>query len=88
MLPSGDAPMEIRADELKERGPNGERIVQPVLTVWNSAPRKEIPIVSERWEGCTDFPIEWESLLALHEAITRQIEILKPLVKAGRILVK
>lgn len=60
MFAVGDGQIESRTEELKERGPNGERVIQPVLRVWNSAPCKEVAMVSERWEGCREYALSWE----------------------------
>lgn len=84
----GDAPVEFKTKELRERGPNGERVVQPVLTVWNSAPCREVAVVSGRWEGCREFAMTWEQFLELHESMSQQIAFLKPLIEAGKVSTK
>lgn len=88
MLPMGDAPIEFEAKEAKERGPKGERVIQMGMTVWNSTPCQERQMVSERWEGCKTYGLSWEQFVELHASMGRQIEWLKPLMEAGKIVAK
>ena len=83
-----DASIEIGTDELKERGPDGQRVIQPKLTIWNSAAVNVVDMVSGRWEGCKEYPLAWEQLLELHASMTRQIEFLKPLIETNKIVAK
>jgi len=84
----GEAPVEFKTEELKERGPNGERVIQPVLTIWNSVPCRDVDMVSGRWEGSREYGMTWEQFLELHESMSNQIAFLKPLIEAGKIVAK
>lgn len=88
MFAASSDPVESRAEELKERGPNGERVIQPVLRVWNSTPCTEVAMVSERWEGCREYTLSWEQLQELHKSMSEQIIFLKPLIESGKIVTK
>lgn len=46
-----NAPIEFAQEQLAEKGPDGQRILQMGMTVWNSTPAKEAQMVSGRWEG-------------------------------------
>jgi hypothetical protein len=81
-------PVEVTSEELKERGPAGQRVIQPKVIVWNSAPRQEIQMVSERWQGCMEIQLTWTELLALHDDLSRTIDHLKPLIESGKIISK
>ena len=85
--PQGSA-VEFKTEELQDRGPNGERVIQPVLTVWNSTPSREVLMSGSRWEGCREFGISWEQLLDLHKSISHQVAFLQPLIEAGKVVSK
>lgn len=83
-----DAPIVWGSEELKERGPNGQRVIQMGLTVYNSTSCQEFGIQTGRWEGGKTYQISWEQMLELHASIGRNIEILKPIIESGKLLTK
>jgi hypothetical protein len=88
IAPENERPVEFGSEELKQRGPGGERIVQLGLTVWNTAQAKSFEVASDRWEGGKIYPLSWTELMELHAQMTSTIEFLKPLVDAGTVIVK
>lgn len=87
MFPPEIVPFELESLQLPERGPNGERIVEMGLMVWDSTPFKTIKMSTGRWEGCKVYQASWDEVLKLHESMSKQIEFLKPLVENGTIIV-
>jgi len=81
-------PIEFTIEEIKERGQAGQTVVQPKLRIWNSADVNIVEMVSGRWEGCREYSLSWEQLLALHSSISRQIEFLRPHIDNGQIVSK
>ncbi len=52
ILPDDDRKVEFTTKErVVHNGDRRRRIVHPVIRVYNSLPRREIPMISGRWEG-------------------------------------
>lgn len=88
ILPVETVPVEVEICETKGRGPEGQRVIQCGIIVWNSAPREISDMVSGRWEGCQTIQLSWDEMLKLHADLTKQIECLKPQVDSGKVLAK